>query len=64
MKYDVTEIIRDASYCLNCKNKPCKFGCPYEIFCFDVCGTDFDIETIEFYFTNVSLNIVKARSIW
>lgn len=28
MKYDVTEIIRDASYCLNCKNKPCKFGCP------------------------------------
>lgn len=30
MKYDLTEIIRDASYCLNCKSKPCKSGCPLE----------------------------------
>ncbi len=30
MKYDKEEIKKRAQYCLNCKNKPCKEGCPLE----------------------------------
>ena len=30
MKYNLEEIKAQAEYCLNCKNKPCKLGCPLQ----------------------------------
>jgi len=30
MKYNIEEIKKQAEYCLNCKNKPCRLGCPLQ----------------------------------
>ena len=30
MNYNLEEIKEKANYCLNCKNKPCKSGCPLQ----------------------------------
>ena len=30
MKYKLEEIKKQADYCLNCKTKPCKIGCPLQ----------------------------------